>query len=246
MFALNGRAIKHAYKKTQRFLMNLNLFIIPSVIFTVNKPLSYYHIRSSFTPEERYQQTLDQIESVRQKVPNSYIVMVEASNIPHDMETVFRSKVDHYFNISDIPDVAAATNGPAKGHGEVMQMLAYLETDHFKNIRDKCMSVTKFCGRNKLADDYTFSVPDAPRIRLNTPDSMNTILFTFPTNYTDSYVTALKECLTDPDFIVGKDHASIEHKLYQIWFGTHGHKCIIVDHVGVQGFNAPWGTFYHI
>lgn len=221
-----------------------NLFIVPSVIHPIEQPLSYYHMRSVFTPEQRYQQTLAQISSIREKVPDPYIVFVEASSIPHQWMQEIEDRVDLFIDASADPAVRSATDSVAKGYGEVAQLLHYLQSDHFKAIKDKCITVSKFGGRIKMSEDYTFQVPTRPRVRLETPTSMLTVLYTMPGEDVDDYIGALRTCTLDPDFIAGAHHASIEHKLFQLWLQNKPHD--LVDRIGVEGFCAPFGTFYRI
>ena len=47
----------------------INLILITSVICITNKPLSYTKTRSVFTHEERFEQTLKTIQTIRDKIP---------------------------------------------------------------------------------------------------------------------------------------------------------------------------------
>jgi hypothetical protein len=217
----------------------INLVIIPSVIKPVDRPLSYCPIRSVFSPKERFQQTIIQIQSVRTKIPDSYIVMVEASSIPTDMENILTNMVDHYINVSDVSEVAEPTNGIAKGHGEVMQLLYYLRSNHFKSIRHNCVTVSKFGGRIKLSDDFVFSVPTTPRIGLSKIRVMFTCLYTMPNHDIDGYIRALEECLTEPGFIAGQ--LAVEEVLYEKWFG--GKPFEYANPVGFEGYCAINGVY---
>lgn len=221
-----------------------NLFVIPSVINPVQTPLSYYHMRSVFTAEQRYLQTLAQIASIRDKVPNGYIVFVEASLIPIEWQDAIGSVVDLFVNAAMDPYVREATDSMAKGHGEVAQLLYYLESDHFQELKNRVATVSKFGGRIKMSDSYRFEPPSCPRVRLETPTSMLTVLYTMPVCDVDEYMKALRACTLDPDFIAGAHHASIEHKLYQVWL--QGRKFEEVQRIGVEGYCAPFGTFYQI
>lgn len=222
-----------------------NLFIVPSVIHPISKPLSYYPIRSVFTPQQRYEQTLTQIDSIRKKVPDSYIVLIEASNnIPSEWHMELRSKVDLFVDASMDPHVREATDSVAKGYGEAVQLLSYLDSDYFKHMRNNCITVSKFTGRIRMSDTFVFDVPSFPRIRLETPNSMSTVIYTLPTCDVDDYIQALRTCTLDPDFTSGQHHASIEHKLFQIWLENKKYE--VVDKFGVEGYCAPFGTLYHI
>jgi len=73
-------------------LIEKNIVIITSVLNCVVKPLSYYHIRNIFTVEERYQQTLKSIDSVKKYIPNVEILYCECSNLSNNLEFEYEIK----------------------------------------------------------------------------------------------------------------------------------------------------------
>ena len=72
----------------------MEVVVIISVINTSNNPLNYSSVRSVFTPEERFNQTLFVIDSVRKRMQNAYIVLVEASNIDSDKSSKITENVN--------------------------------------------------------------------------------------------------------------------------------------------------------
>ena len=46
----------------------MNLIIVTSVINTINEPLSYTETRSVFTAEQRFEQTIKSIESIKKNI----------------------------------------------------------------------------------------------------------------------------------------------------------------------------------
>ena len=66
-----------------------NLVLITSVINTPKKPLSYSNVRSVFTREERYEQTKKTIQSIREKIPNYKIMIVECTDFTERREILF-------------------------------------------------------------------------------------------------------------------------------------------------------------
>jgi hypothetical protein len=222
----------------------LNLFVIPSVIYTINRPLSYYPIRTVFSPEQRFEQTIFQIESIREKVPHSYIVLIEASHdqLPRYMEDLLRVRVDHYINASCIPKVRETTDGPAKGYGEAVQLLTYLHSDHFSSIRNACQSISKMSARHRLSDDHVFVVPDAPKVRLQLPNNIYTIFYTMPISEADTYIQALEKCVENTGLTSGD--VAIEYVLFDMWLA--GRRYISSERLGAEGWCAPLGTYTRI
>jgi hypothetical protein len=59
-------------------MANKNLFLISSVIHPKHKPLSYSTIRSSFSEDERYNQTIQTVKSIHKYVDQSHVLWIEA------------------------------------------------------------------------------------------------------------------------------------------------------------------------
>lgn len=77
-----------------------NLCIITSVINISSNPLNYTKKRSVFSAQERFDQTIKTIESLR-KIPNSFILHIEGSTITAEWEREIREKTDLFLNIYD-------------------------------------------------------------------------------------------------------------------------------------------------
>ena len=61
-----------------------NLVLITSIIKTPDIPLSYISTRSVFTHNERFEQTKKTIQTIREKIPNSKILIVECSELDNE------------------------------------------------------------------------------------------------------------------------------------------------------------------
>ena len=61
-----------------------NLVLITSIINTPKTPLSYSKIRSVYTRNERFEQTKKTIESIKEKIPNHKILIVECTDFNED------------------------------------------------------------------------------------------------------------------------------------------------------------------
>lgn len=128
----------------------MDLVIISSAINTCNNPLSYYPVRSIYSPRERFYQTLRSIDSLS-KIPDKKILFVETTLIP-DYEEEIKSKVDFYRNIyrgnENIID------GPDKGIGEAISIMfgtAGIDITEYDNI-------FKLSGRYYLNDNFNLSL----------------------------------------------------------------------------------------
>jgi hypothetical protein len=123
----------------------MDLFVISSAINTCSAPLSYYPIRSIYSKEERYFQTLQSIESVK-RIPNKKVFFVECTDISEYEEDI-KSRVDFYKNVYKGNE--SIIDGPNKGVGESVSILA-ADTDKYDNIY-------KLSGRYYLTDEFNYS-----------------------------------------------------------------------------------------
>jgi hypothetical protein len=76
------------------------LVLITSVINISNVPLTYGP-RSVYTKEERYEQTIKSIESVREKYSEADIFLVECSELKKEYEDTIKSLVKYYYNYNN-------------------------------------------------------------------------------------------------------------------------------------------------
>jgi hypothetical protein len=128
--------------------MNNNLtFVIISIIYLTNKPLSYSKTRSVFSPEERAKQTKKTILSIREKVPKAKIILCESGlqkNLPENINIL----ADEYFYIGDKKIIRYACDSPFKGLGEIFSIL---------QLRKKINPTSdyfKISGRYYLNEDF--------------------------------------------------------------------------------------------
>ncbi|ARF12501.1 hypothetical protein Klosneuvirus_6_63 [Klosneuvirus KNV1] len=130
----------------------MNVVMIVSVISTVEKCLSYYPIRSVYTPEERYQQTLKTIDSIKKHIPDAYIILIEGSILNSAMEKGFKENVNIYLNYSYDQIVYNAVNDIHKSYAEGILILKFLQSDEFKNINVE--NLFKLSGRYYLTNSF--------------------------------------------------------------------------------------------
>lgn len=77
-----------------------NLIFITSIIKPPNIPLSY-GTRSVYTSQERFEQTKITIQSVKEKIPNSKIFIVECSDLNEEETTYFIQNTNYFLNLYD-------------------------------------------------------------------------------------------------------------------------------------------------
>lgn len=98
-------------------------FIVSSVIYPKQKELSYASTRSVYNPEERAGQTMQTIQSIREKVPGAKIVLVE-SGLRADLPLELSNQVDQYIYVGNNFLVRFACDSRFKSLGEAAMLLA--------------------------------------------------------------------------------------------------------------------------
>lgn len=131
-----------------------NLVLITSIIYTPNKPLSYIKIRSVFTPIERFEQTKKTIQTIKEKIPNVEILMVECSNLTKEQTEYFTKECNYFINLINNPEHVINIYSISKSHGEGTMTKVALEYIKMNNIDfDNFFKIT---GRYWLSNDFNY------------------------------------------------------------------------------------------
>jgi hypothetical protein len=216
-----------------------DVFFIPSVIITGNVPWSYHHVRSAHTPEARYTQTLKTIQTIRDKVPNVFIILVECSDINQEMTDTLRSKVDIFIQAYTNEAVRkVCIDGMAKGHGETVQSLLAIEA--IKTITFPIRRIFKISGRyylNERFDINNFSLTEYTfnKKSVNDQGGYHTVLYSVPFSLFKHFNDVFLEC----EAVYQYDCAHFE--------GLFPQKCVPqtrIDCVGVAGYPACSGELW--
>jgi hypothetical protein len=164
--------------------MNSDIVFISSVIGVLNEPLTYTKTRSVFTKEERFEQTLETIVSIRKYLPNAKILLVETSYLNEGEIEKIKANVDYFLNMID--DAAAKMTclySPKKGFGEAMQTkmaVQYLLENKisytlFFKISGRYVFTEKFNRLEYSDTEYTFL-----NAANETPNSISTVVYSVP------------------------------------------------------------------
>jgi hypothetical protein len=167
--------------------MKIAVFIT-SVINTHPSPLTYAP-RSVFTPQQRFQQTLETIQSVKNHIPDASIYFVEGSALEKDMEDTLISCVDYYYNTSSIEHIKTAVDSPLKGYGEGAQTLYILDIiqqssyDHVIKLSGRYVMGPKFKLDDFLHENITQCRVNTKHTYVpftQTPDNCSTVILGIP------------------------------------------------------------------
>ena len=208
----------------------MNLVIITSLLNPIDKPLSYTNIRTIYSVEERYEQTLITIQSVKEQIPNSHIVLLECSQNIECYESKLEKVVDEYYNFKQDVDILTAVNSPYKGRGEVCVMLGYLKSANLTNVK----SLIKLSGRYYLNNKFNFTIfENSSNIFKKVEDHsvVSTRLYKIEASYIEEFIHILERAI--PYLNSGE---SVEHVFYKLMESNH------TDILGVSGNIAVNGS----
>jgi hypothetical protein len=180
---------------------NKNLFIISSSL----KPAM-----GVFTDEQRFAQTIASLKSVRNKVPDAFIVFSDASVRPvSDLEReTIASLCNAYIDLSQQPDVLNLSINKRKSEAENVMMFYTLQTLRQNNLLKDVKRIFKFSARSELED--TFDIKDydnlfgkyvfkkaIPTWMSNGPKNLFiTRLFSFCPSLVDNYLSVIQKNMT--------------------------------------------------
>lgn len=178
--------------------MKIAVFIT-SVINTHTTPLTYAQ-RSIFTPQQRFEQTLQTIESIKYHIPDATIYLVEGSSIDKHIEEKLQSLVNYYYNTSSIPYIKNAVDSPLKGYGEgaqteyILNIIKEHRYDHILKISGRYIMGPKFKLENFIHENITqcrVNIEHKTLEYTTTPYNCSTVIIGIPYNKIEVIINAL-------------------------------------------------------
>jgi len=124
--------------------------IVTSIVEISDKPLDWSAIRSIYTHQQRFEQTLETIESIRKHLPDTDIILAECSPDSEYMKEL-EKRVDIFINT--YPN-NLIRNGFNKSVCEAQLMLYVFDRIDFSQYQN----IFKMTGRYKLTDKFDRSV----------------------------------------------------------------------------------------
>lgn len=205
-----------------------NLVLITSVI-NVNS-----NIDSVYTSEQRLNQTIQlTINSIKEKIPNPYIVVLEGSKISKDDVLKFKnSKINELVYI----DIA----GLNKSYGELTLISEYLNSESFKKLT-AVDTISKISGRYYLTDNFIFddAIYKINKITKNTwtnKSLCNTRYYKFPIEHCEIFKDKIKYLLNNKKINIDIEHSFYEYDILPMNLIENDNK------IHLKGNLAPDGT----
>lgn len=209
------------------------LFILTS---TINTP------HGLIDPETRFQQTLDSIKAIRNKVPNSVILFVENSTeLPKQIEDILSNLVDHYIYIGKRRDIIELNRNGVKGGGEAYMLLVAF--DYIKNYNIKAKRIFKLSARYKLSDGFNIGLYDNinDNYLFKTRDKhdyqkdyfLHTRMWSFAYSLLDETI----EMISKSFGTIFVENITIEESIYK---HIDKSKLTEINRIYCEGYIAPW------
>ena len=217
-----------------------NLVLITSVICTPNTPLSYISVRSVYSHEERFEQTKRTIESVKQKIPNLKILIVECSNLSFDQEDYLKKNSDYFLNLYNDEKIRKNTSSISKSLGEGTMTLCALQYIIDNNIEFD--NLIKISGRYWLSDKFDYNKFNNNNIVIkyidNNKDNVFTALYQLPRETIINLKTFLENKFTEMMKCIGYE------VLFANFIKSERKITVNLNPIGLEGYVSVAKEFY--
>jgi len=215
-----------------------NIILITSIIHTPNQPLSYWHTRSIYDPNTRFEQTKRTIASIREKMQEDYIIiLVECSPLSEEESEYLTANVDVMLNLYDDIELRQNIHSLSKSLGEAtmtMEAFKFLKNVEYENL-------FKVTGRYWLSDRFQYEHfnHDKSVVRFIKDDTTCGCTSLYKLNHKHSILwdihlqNSLEQLL---------DCRSYENIFADFMRQNNPDEYIAIGHIGISGTWAPDGT----
>jgi hypothetical protein len=226
-----------------------NITLITSIIDTPNIPLSYTNTRSVFSKNERFEQTKKTIKTIKEKIPNNKIILVEFSKLSNEEETYFKDNVDYFLNIYEIDkSYARLIHSHSKSMGEGIMTIFALNYILLHNIEFDYFY--KISGRYWLNEFFNYETYENDLNILLKNKVMHTFFYKLSNKNTHMWLEYLKKSNNYFKNCVG----------YEVIFGKFVYEMIYLkdynkisqdliktnNKLGISGYVSVCGTYISI
>jgi hypothetical protein len=214
-----------------------DLVLVTSVINTPNKQLSYSKIRSIFTREERFKQTKKTIQSLKEKLFNCKIILVECTDFNEEENIYFQKNCDYILNLWHENNLHNYIFGVSKSLGEGTMTIKALQ--YIQQLNLEYNYLYKISGRYWLNNNFKIE-----NIQNNVFKKIN--------NDTNNIFTALykidKEIVNKLLYFLVNNVENMKKCIGYEVLMAHFVKNIdknLVDIIGISGFVTVCGSEYN-
>lgn len=171
------------------------------------------------------------IDSVKKKIPNSYIVILEGSELSKQQSEILKNNCDQLFLCN--------VKGLDKSSGELSLIYNFLNSLEFKKIYEKIDNLIKISGRYYLLENYNFDMYGGCVIKNNKKEWSNE--YASETRYYKVTKNKISEFINNlTNLIANGIHRDIEHSFYFYNVVTPETS---IDKIGIGGFFGVDGSY---
>lgn len=213
-----------------------DLVLITSVINTPNVPLSYSKTRSVFSSKERFTQTKNTIVSIKDKIPNCKIIIVECSDLNTEEQEYLSINCDYILNLWEKKELHNNIFGKSKSLGEGTMTILALK--YINNMDIKYNYLYKISGRYWLNDNFNIcNIENNVFKRIgNNENNIFTALYKINKNTVEKLEIFLIDNMQNMINCIG-------YEVLMSQFVKNIDK-ILVDIIGLSGFVTVCGSEY--
>jgi hypothetical protein len=125
-------------------------FLVTSPLVPGETPLSYSPVRSLYSADERLEQTCLGLESIRERAPGSFVILLENSSLTTTSVGELAKRVDWLVLFDSDPLAVALRDGEFKGAAEAFMLLCAMAALRSADYR----ILLKLSGRYRLSDRF--------------------------------------------------------------------------------------------
>lgn len=220
-----------------------NIILICSIINTPNLPLSYHKTRSIYNPDERFNQTVETINSINNKIPNPTFIIIECSELNESHEKYFKSVTNHFINLYNNNELKQKIYSKSKSLGEGTMTIAAIE--YIINNNLLCDNFFKITGRYTLTDNFNYdnfvNKKNVCKTINNNLNNIVTSLYKLNPQYLSKFLSFLKNKQSEMIKCIGYEvlFASFIKYIDNNYINT-----IFLNTIGIKGNIAVDGSLY--
>lgn len=221
----------------------MDIFLITSVCYTPDTPFTYISTRSVFTPYERFKQLVKTIESIKNNVPDAYIVLVECSKFSTYELYILQPMVNTFINLINNNEAREHVFNIYKGSGERYMTLEALKQLYHLDIKNQRF-LFKISGRYQLSDEFEYKRYYNNRMNFlainGDYNNVNTAMYKLCWSDIPNFITYLEE---PADKVVTKYNGSYEQYITE-FVRLNRHRVLFIEKLGLEGYVSVTGELW--
>jgi hypothetical protein len=157
-FFFQKKILSYKDDEFENLYMYKNIVLITSKIYVKTSKFSYSETRSIYSTEERFKQTIETIQSIRNKISNSYIVLFDNSEFTEKEHKLLNKTVDYFINIIDNNILNYYTNFCEYKYLSELTQQIYSYSYFFKYMNfNKIGNFFKISGRYLINNKFNYN-----------------------------------------------------------------------------------------